>query len=52
MSNTETNTVNSNVEQVDINLDEIFNAAPSGADIIQQDSKKPTKHFLWHRKKV
>ena len=45
MSNTETNTVNSNVEQVDINLDEIFNAAPSGADIIQQDSKKPTNIF-------
>ena len=51
MSNTETNTVNSNVEQVDINLDEIFNAAPSGADIIQQDSKKPTNIFSGTGKK-
>jgi len=40
MSTTETKTVNSNVEQVEVNLDEIFNAAPTGADIIQDDSKK------------
>ena len=38
MSNTETNTVKSNVEQVDVNLDEIFNVAPTGADIIQDNS--------------
>ena len=37
---TETQTVNSKVEQVDINLDEIFNAAPSGADMIQDDKKQ------------
>ena len=34
-------TVKSNVEQVDINLDEIFNAAPSGADMIQDDKAQP-----------
>jgi len=40
MSTTETKTVNSKVEQVDVNLDEIFNAAPTGADVLQDDSKK------------
>jgi hypothetical protein len=38
MSDTETKTVKSKVEQVDVNLDEIFNVAPTGADIIQDDS--------------
>ena len=41
MSNTQTEPVKSNVEQVDVNLDEIFNGAPSGDDIISQDSDKP-----------
>ena len=45
MSATETQTVKSKVEQVDINLDEIFNAAPSGADMIQDDKAKPKNIF-------
>jgi len=41
MSTTETETVKSNVkENVEINLDEIFNGAPSGADMIQDDKKQ------------
>ena len=42
---TETQTVNSNVEQVEVNLDEIFNAAPSGADMIQDTATKPKNIF-------
>jgi hypothetical protein len=40
-------TVKSNVEKVDINLDEIFNAAPSGADMLQDDTtaKQPKNIF-------
>jgi len=45
MSATQTQTVNSKVEQVDINLDEIFNAAPSGADMIQDTKSKPKNIF-------
>ena len=45
MSATETQTVKSKVEQVDINLDEIFNAAPSGADMIQDEKAKPKNIF-------
>lgn len=45
MSATETQTVKSKVEQVDINLDEIFNAAPSGADMIQDNKAKPKNIF-------
>ena len=45
MSATQTQTVNSNVEQVDVNLDEIFNAAPSGADMIQDTKAKPKSIF-------
>ena len=41
MSTTETETVKSNVkENVEINLDEIFNGAPSGADMIQDEKKQ------------
>ena len=42
---TETQTVNSKVEQVEVNLDEIFNAAPSGADMIQDTKAKPKSIF-------
>lgn len=45
MSTTQTEPVKSNVEQVDVNLDEIFNGAPSGDDIISQDSDKPKNIF-------
>ena len=45
MNATETQTVKSKVEQVDINLDDIFNAAPSGADMIQDDKAKPKSIF-------
>ena len=45
MSATQTQTVNSKVEQVDVNLDEIFNAAPSGADMIQDTKAKPKNIF-------
>ena len=45
MSTTQTHQVKSNVEQVDVNLDEIFNAAPSGADMISDDSSKPKNIF-------
>ncbi len=41
MSTTQKEPVKSNVEKVDVNLDEIFNGAPSGDDIISQDSDKP-----------
>ena len=41
----QTQTVNSKVEQVDVNLDEIFNAAPSGADMIQDTKAKPKSIF-------
>ena len=36
---TKNNTMSSNVETLDINLDEIFNAAPSGADITLPSGK-------------
>ena len=42
---TETQTVNSKVQQVDVNLDEIFNAAPSGADMIQDVKATPKNIF-------
>ena len=43
---TEAQTVKSKVEQnVDINLDEIFNAAPSGADMIQDNKSQPKNIF-------
>jgi hypothetical protein len=43
---TETQTVNSKVEQVDVNLDEIFNAAPSGADMIQDAKATSPKNIF------
>ena len=46
MSLTETTTVKSNVEKIDVNLDEIFNAAPSGVDMIQDDNAKPAKNIF------
>ena len=49
---TETQTVNSNVEQVEVNLDEIFNAAPSGADMIQDTTAKPKSIFSGLNKKA
>tara|TARA_R110000803_G_scaffold6499_6_gene21131 strand:+ start:2877 stop:4166 length:1290 start_codon:yes stop_codon:yes gene_type:complete len=52
MSATETQTVKSKVEQVDINLDEIFNAAPSGADMIQDDKAQPKNIFSGLTKKA
>ena len=43
---TETKPVKSKVEQnVEVNLDEIFNAAPSGADMIQDDKAQPKNIF-------
>tara|TARA_R110002051_G_scaffold272542_2_gene333045 strand:+ start:2844 stop:4169 length:1326 start_codon:yes stop_codon:yes gene_type:complete len=45
MSETQTQAVKSNVQQVDVNLDEIFNAAPSGADMIQDTKAKPKNIF-------
>jgi len=52
MNTTQEKTVNSKVEQVDVNLDEIFNAAPSGSDMIQQDSKPQKNIFTGLREKV
>ena len=49
---TETQTVNSKVEQVDVNLDEIFNAAPSGADMIQDAKASPKNIFSGLNKKA
>ena len=40
MNTTQKEPVKSSVEQVDVNLDEIFNAAPSGDDIISGESNK------------
>ena len=45
MSTTQKEPVKSNVEKIDVNLDEIFNGAPSGDDIISQDSDKPKNIF-------
>jgi hypothetical protein len=43
---TETQPVKSNVAQnVEVNLDEIFNAAPSGADMIQDNKSQPKNIF-------
>jgi hypothetical protein len=43
---TETQPVKSNVAQnVEVNLDEIFNAAPSGADMIQDTKSQPKNIF-------
>ncbi len=43
---TETQPVKSNVAQnVEVNLDEIFNAAPSGADMIQDNKSQPKSIF-------
>ena len=42
---TEKRTVNSKVEQVDINLDEIFAAAPGAAEVITQDEKPAQSIF-------
>jgi hypothetical protein len=52
MNTTQEKTVNSKVEQVDVNLDEIFNAAPSGSDMIQQDSKPQKNIFTGLQEKV
>ena len=50
---TETQPVKSNVAQnVEVNLDEIFNAAPSGADMIQDDNAKPKNIFSGINKKA
>ena len=42
---TKTETVNSKVETLDINLDEIFDAAPSGADVTLPE-EKPNKNIF------
>ena len=43
---TKTETVNSKVETLDINLDEIFSAAPSGADVTLPEEEKPNKNIF------
>ena len=43
---TKTETVDSKVETLDINLDEIFDAAPSGADVTLPQEKKPNKNIF------
>ena len=48
---TNTQTVNSKVDTVDINLDEIFNAAPSGADVTLPE-EKTNKNILSGLKNV
>ena len=45
MNTTQKEPVKSSVEQVDVNLDEIFNAAPSGDDIILGESNKTKNIF-------
>ena len=51
--NTKENTVNSNVETLDINLDEIFNGTPGAGDITlpKVDTNKK-KHFFWIKRKT
>ena len=44
--NTKTNAVNSNVETIDVNLDEIFNAAPSGTDITLPTEENTKNNIL------
>ena len=50
MAEKETKTVDTKVEQVDVNLDDIFNAAPGGESITlpEESEKKPT---VFSRKK-
>jgi hypothetical protein len=43
---TKTETVDSKVETLDINLDEIFDAAPSAADVTLPQEKKPNKNIF------
>lgn len=45
MNTTQKEPVKSSVEQVDVNLDEIFNAAPSGDDVILGESNKTKNIF-------
>ena len=44
--NTKETTVNSKVETLDVNLDEIFNGAPSGNDITLPEETKVKPHIL------
>ena len=44
--NTKETTVNSNVETLDINLDEIFNGAPSAGDVTLPEETKPQTNIL------
>ena len=44
--NTKETTVNSKVETLDVNLDEIFNGAPSGSDITLPEETKVKPHIL------
>ena len=41
MADKETKTVETKVEQVDVNLDDIFNAAPGGESITLPEDTKP-----------
>ncbi len=43
---TKTESVNSKVETLDINLDEIFDAAPSAADVTLPQEEKPNKNIF------
>ena len=43
---TKTETVDSKVETLDINLDEIFDGAPSAADVTLPQEKKPNKNIF------
>jgi len=44
--NTKETTVNSSVETLDVNLDEIFNGAPSGSDITLPNESTPKPNIL------
>jgi len=43
---TKTNTVNSNVETLDINIDEIFDGAPGSGAVTLPAEEKPKRHIL------
>ena len=52
MADKETNTIETKVEQVDVNLDEIFNIAPTGESVTLPEGKEEKKSFFSRKKKA
>ena len=52
MADKETNTVETKVEQLDVNLDEIFNVAPTGDSVTLPEEKEDKQSFFSRKKKT